>query len=42
MTGKRQLTKANWTAWVAEFDKNGGKAWEDAAMKIARDERLLK
>ena len=42
MTGRRQLTRANWDAWVAEFEKNGGKAWEDAAMKIAKEERLLK
>ncbi len=42
MTGKRQLTQANWKAWVAEFEKNGGKAWEDTCMKIAKDERLLK
>lgn len=42
MTGKRQLTKANWDAWIADFDKNGGKAWEDECLKIARDERILK
>ena len=42
LTGKRQLTKANWDAWVADFEKNGGKAWEDEAMKIAKAERLLK
>lgn len=42
MTGKRQLTKENWNAWLAEFDKNGGKAWEDACLKIAREANLLK
>lgn len=42
LKGNRQFTKANWDAWVADFDKNGGKAWEDEAMKIANSERLLK
>src|SRR5574344_382537 len=37
MTGKRQLTKENWTSWVADFDKMGGKAWNDAGVKAAKD-----
>jgi putative aldouronate transport system substrate-binding protein len=28
LTGRRQLTKANWDAWVAEFDRLGGVDWE--------------
>ena len=35
LTGKRQLTKENWTAWVAEFDKMGGAAWEQAGLAAA-------
>ena len=42
MTGKRQLTKANWDAWVKEFDKVGGKAWEDAGIALAKANRYLK
>jgi putative aldouronate transport system substrate-binding protein len=42
LTGQRQLTKANWTAWVADFDKMGGKAWEDAGVKQAKDDELLR
>jgi putative aldouronate transport system substrate-binding protein len=36
MTGKRQLTKENWTSWVADFDKMGGKAWNDAGVAAAK------
>ena len=42
LTGKRQLTKDNWTKWVAEFDKIGGKAWEDAGIAYAKEAGLLK
>lgn len=28
LTGKRELTKDNWTKWVAELDKMGATAWE--------------
>ncbi|AEE15483.1 extracellular solute-binding protein [Treponema brennaborense] len=42
LTGKRTLTKANWDAWVAEFDKMGGKAWEDSGIAYAKENNLLK
>ncbi len=42
LTGKRELTKANWDAWVAEFDKLGGKAWEDNARTVAEKNGLLR
>jgi putative aldouronate transport system substrate-binding protein len=35
LTGRRQLTKANWDAWVAEFDKMGGAQWEKDAIAAA-------
>jgi putative aldouronate transport system substrate-binding protein len=34
-TGQRQLTRANWTAWVAEFDRMGGADWEKAGIAAA-------
>ena len=42
LTGKRVLNKENWTAWVAEFDKLGGKAWEDDARVVAMENNLLR
>ncbi len=43
LTGRRELNKANWDAWVKEFyEQRGGKAWEDEARKIAEEKRLLK
>ena len=42
LTGRRVLTKANWDAWVAEFDKLGGKAWEDTAREKAIANGLLR
>ena len=41
VTGQRELTQANWTAWKAEFDRVGGKAWEDAAIAHARTNGYL-
>jgi putative aldouronate transport system substrate-binding protein len=35
VTGRRQLTRANWDAWVAEFDKNGGAQWEKDGVAAA-------
>ncbi len=40
--GSRQLTKENWKAWVAEFDKVGGLAWEKAGVAQAAEEGYLK
>jgi len=36
LTGKRQLTRANWDAWVAEFDRLGGAAWEQSGIAAAK------
>lgn len=41
MTGKRQLTKANWDAWLDEFNKMGGKAWEQAGVAKMKEAGLL-
>lgn len=42
LTGRRQLTKANWDAWLKEFnDKMGGKAWEQAGIAKMKEARLL-
>jgi putative aldouronate transport system substrate-binding protein len=35
LTGKRQLTRDNWNAWVAEFDRLGGLEWEKAGIAAA-------
>ncbi len=42
LTGKRQLTKENWNAWVAEFDKLGGLEWEKAGIEYCKANNLLK
>ncbi|PKL28196.1 MAG: ABC transporter substrate-binding protein [Spirochaetae bacterium HGW-Spirochaetae-2] len=42
ITGRRALNKANWDAWVAEFDKLGGKAWEEEARSVAVANGLLR
>jgi putative aldouronate transport system substrate-binding protein len=41
LTGKRQLTKANWDAWVVEFDRMGGTAWEKAGIDEAKASNYL-
>ncbi|MCL2834157.1 MAG: extracellular solute-binding protein [Treponema sp.] len=41
VTGQRPLTQANWTAWVADFDKVGGLAWQTDGINKARDENYL-
>ncbi|MDR2702210.1 MAG: extracellular solute-binding protein [Spirochaetaceae bacterium] len=35
LTGKRQLTRDNWNAWVAEFDRMGGSEWEKNGLAAA-------
>jgi putative aldouronate transport system substrate-binding protein len=40
-TGQRQLTRQNWTAWVAEFDKLGGLDWEKAGVESAKANNYL-
>lgn len=42
VTGVRQLTRENWTAWVAEFDKLGGAKWEKDGLAIAEEQNYLK
>ncbi len=42
MNGKRALNQAEWKKFVAEFNSNGGKAWEDAGLKVAQEQRLIK
>lgn len=41
-TGKRVLTKANWDAFIAEFDRIGGKAWEQEGYEYAKANGYLK
>lgn len=42
LTGQRQLTKANWSAWLAEFDRMGGLEWEKAGVAQATEGGYLK
>jgi putative aldouronate transport system substrate-binding protein len=42
LTGRRQLTRDNWTAWVAEFDKLGGLDWEQKGVSAAETANYLK
>ncbi|MDR1466592.1 MAG: extracellular solute-binding protein [Treponema sp.] len=42
LTGRRQLTRDNWTAWVAEFDKLGGLDWEQKGISAAETASYLK
>ena len=35
LTGRRQLTRSNWDAWVADFDRMGGANWEQAGIAEA-------
>lgn len=42
LTGKRELTRENWTAWVAEFDKMGGLDWEKMGVEYCKANNLLK
>jgi putative aldouronate transport system substrate-binding protein len=41
VTGQRELTRANWTAWAAEFDKLGGLEWEKAGIAAAQAANYL-
>jgi putative aldouronate transport system substrate-binding protein len=40
--GQRQLTKANWDAWLVEFDRMGGADWEKAAIAEATASNYLR
>ena len=41
-SGKRELTKDNWNAFVKQFNDMGGKAWEEEGRKYAEANGLLK
>ncbi len=41
LTGKRELTKANWNAWIAEFKKVGGEQWNADGVAYAKANSLL-
>ncbi|GHV36959.1 putative ABC transporter peptide-binding protein YtcQ [Spirochaetia bacterium] len=42
LTGRRNLTKDAWTAWVADFDKQGGLDWEKTGVADAEANNYLK
>jgi len=42
ITGVRQLTQVNWNAWVAEFDRLGATAWEQAGRTAALEGGYLR
>ncbi|MDR0998003.1 MAG: ABC transporter substrate-binding protein, partial [Treponema sp.] len=42
LTGQRQLTRANWNAWLADFDKMGGAAWEKEGVDAATAANFLR
>lgn len=41
LTGRRELTKENWNAWIAQFDQIGGAEWEASGIEYARENGLL-
>jgi len=41
LTGKKELTEANWKAFVEQFDKLGGKAWEEEGVAKAKANGFL-
>jgi putative aldouronate transport system substrate-binding protein len=41
VTGQRELTPAAWKNWLADFDRIGGRAWNDACVKYAKEHQLL-
>jgi putative aldouronate transport system substrate-binding protein len=41
LTGRRQLTQANWTTWLAEFDRLGAADWDKAGIAQATAGILL-
>jgi putative aldouronate transport system substrate-binding protein len=42
VTGVRPLNEATWNAWVVEFDRLEGSAWEEAGIEIARSNGYLR
>ncbi len=41
VTGKRELTLANWNAWIAQFKKLGGEKWNNDGLAYAKKNNLL-
>lgn len=41
VTGKQKLTKENWDAWLAQFDKLGGADWEKQGVDFAKANSYL-
>ena len=41
INGNRSLNKETWNAWVTEFDRRGGAAWEKQGINEAEDKGLL-
>ncbi|QTQ14881.1 extracellular solute-binding protein [Treponema parvum] len=41
LTGKRQLTRANWDAWVKNFKDIGGQAWNDAGVAEGKKKNIF-
>jgi len=41
-TGTRELNKANWDAWLKDFNAQGGKKWEEAGIALAKENRYIK
>ncbi|MDY6343884.1 MAG: ABC transporter substrate-binding protein, partial [Sphaerochaetaceae bacterium] len=42
LTGKRELTKANWASFIKQLDQIGATAWEEAGRVYAEQNNLLK
>jgi putative aldouronate transport system substrate-binding protein len=42
VTGIRPLNRTNWNTWLAEFDRLGGLAWEQAGINMARANSYLR
>jgi putative aldouronate transport system substrate-binding protein len=42
LTGKRQLTRENWNAFVTDFDNLGGAAWDAAGIEAAKASNYIR
>ena len=42
LTGRRQLTRENWNAWLAEFERLGGEAWDKEGIEAAAEAGYLR
>lgn len=41
LSGKTELTEANWNAFLKEFERVGGKAWNDQGVQYMKDRDLV-